>query len=180
MKLLPEYLKARSKVIFLFLALEVIFIVTDVLFGMRSIIVIYPVLLSLAVLLIAGVADMVLFCRRHSMLEREELPEAKSLIEEDYRKIIEKLKEDFYFGNIKIDKKQENKEAIKYLLVLEDGNKVEAVLMKHDYGRSVCISSQIGCNIGCSFCESGRLKKVRHLETHEMVEQILIVEEILK
>ena len=94
MRLLPEYIKARSKVIFLFLALEVIFIVTDVLFGMRSIIVIYPVFLSLAVLLIAGVADMLLFCRRHNMLEREELPEAKSLIEEDYRKIIEKLKEE--------------------------------------------------------------------------------------
>ncbi len=96
------------------------------------------------------------------------------------KELIEKLKEDFYFGNIKIDKKQENKEAIKYLLLLEDGNKVEAVLMKHDYGRSVCISSQIGCNIGCSFCESGRLKKVRDLTAGEMVKEVLLVEEDTK
>ena len=94
--------------------------------------------------------------------------------------LIETLKKDYYFGDIKIDKKQESPEAIKYLLELEDGNKVEAVLMKHDYGRSVCISSQIGCNIGCSFCESGRLKRVRNLTAGEMVKEVLLVEEDTK
>ena len=49
--------------------------------------------------------------------------------------------------------------------------------MDHIYGNSLCISTQVGCNMGCKFCESGRLKKVRNLETHEMVEQILLVEE---
>ena len=51
--------------------------------------------------------------------------------------------------------------------------------MNHDYGNSLCVSTQVGCNMGCVFCESGRLKKVRNLETYEMVLQILMVEEDL-
>ena len=50
--------------------------------------------------------------------------------------------------------------------------------MKHDYGNSVCVSSQVGCNMSCAFCESGRLKKVRNLETYEMVLQLLNIEKI--
>lgn len=88
----------------------------------------------------------------------------------------EKLNEDFSFKMIKIKKKQEDKETKKYLFELEDGNFVEAVLMEHDYGLSICVSSQVGCNMGCAFCESGRLKKVRDLLAYEMVEQILLVE----
>ena len=49
--------------------------------------------------------------------------------------------------------------------------------MNHDYGNSLCISSQVGCNMGCKFCESGRRKKVRNLTVGEMVEQILKVED---
>ena len=52
--------------------------------------------------------------------------------------------------------------------------------MNHDYGNSLCISTQVGCNMGCAFCESGRLKKVRNLESNEMVEQIIKIEEELK
>ena len=52
--------------------------------------------------------------------------------------------------------------------------------MYHDYGISLCVSSQVGCNMGCKFCESGRLKKVRNLETYEMVEQVLLIEEDIK
>lgn len=48
--------------------------------------------------------------------------------------------------------------------------------MEHDYGLSVCVSSEVGCNMGCAFCESGRLKKIRNLESYEMVEQILLIE----
>ena len=44
--------------------------------------------------------------------------------------------------------------------------------MEHDYGKSICVSSQIGCNMGCAFCESGRLKKVRNLTSDEMLLQI--------
>ena len=92
---------------------------------------------------------------------------------------INKLKEDFSFGNIEIIKKQSDKDVYKFLFNLSDNNKVEAVLMLHDYGNSLCVSTQVGCNMGCSFCESGRLKKVRNLNTSEMVMQILKIEEEL-
>ena len=91
--------------------------------------------------------------------------------------IREKLKNDFSTSMIKIKKYEEGKDVRKYLFLLEDGNYIEAVLMHHDYGYSLCVSSQVGCNMGCRFCESGRLKKVRNLDVHEMVEQILIIED---
>lgn len=88
-----------------------------------------------------------------------------------------KIKEDFDTNLITIISKQESSDVNKYLFKLKDGNTVEAVLMRHDYGTSICISSQVGCNMGCKFCESGRLKKVRNLDASEMVMQILLVEE---
>ncbi len=86
------------------------------------------------------------------------------------------MKQDFSMQSIQILTQKEGIDVIKFLFVLEDHNKVEAVLMKHDYGNSLCVSTEVGCNMGCSFCESGRLKKVRHLETYEMVLQILEIE----
>lgn len=93
------------------------------------------------------------------------------------KELIEKLSLMFSFNNIAILKKQEDKDVKKYLFNLFDDNKIEAVLMNHDYGLSLCISTQVGCNMGCLFCESGRLKKIRNLETYEMINQILMVEE---
>jgi len=93
------------------------------------------------------------------------------------RDLQEKLSEDFNFDFIKIEKKQVSDLTNKYLFRLLDGNFIEAVLMRHDYGISICVSSQVGCNMGCKFCQSGKLKKVRNLESYEMVEQILLVEE---
>ena len=93
---------------------------------------------------------------------------------------ISKLKEDFCFNDIEIVKKEEDELVKKYLFELNDGNKIESVLMEHDYGLSICISSQIGCNMGCAFCQSGRLKKVRNLEVDEMLLQIMKVEEDVK
>ena len=92
---------------------------------------------------------------------------------------LNKIKEEFEFGNLEIIRKQEDKDVVKFLFNLSDNNKVEAVLMLHDYGNSLCVSTQVGCNMGCSFCESGRLKKVRNLNTYEMVMQILKIEEEL-
>ena len=86
------------------------------------------------------------------------------------------LMENFDFSFIKMIKKQEDKDVVKYLFELYDGEKIETVLMVHNYGLSVCVSSQVGCNMGCKFCESGRLKKVRNLMAYEMVEQILFIE----
>jgi len=90
--------------------------------------------------------------------------------------LIEHLNQKFTIGSIKIEKKQEDKKTKKYLFRLSDNNFIEAVLMEHNYGLSLCISSQVGCNMGCTFCESGRLKKIRDLNIGEMVEQILVIE----
>ena len=96
------------------------------------------------------------------------------------KETIKLLKQDFYFNDIKIITKEEDELVKKYLFELSDGNKIEAVLMEHDYGKSICVSSQIGCNMGCAFCESGRLKKVRNLTSDEMLLQVLKVEEDIK
>ena len=93
------------------------------------------------------------------------------------KKLREKLSEDFSLFKIKLLVKQEGVNVNKYLFELEDGNKIESVLMFHDYGISICVSSQVGCNMSCAFCESGRLKKVRNLMAYEMVEQILLIED---
>lgn len=89
----------------------------------------------------------------------------------------EQLKKNFDISMLKLVRRQTSKETNKYLFELADGNLIESVLMRHDYGLSVCVSSQIGCNMGCSFCESGRLKKVRDLLPGEIVRQILMIEE---
>ena len=85
------------------------------------------------------------------------------------------LKNNFSFEILKIEFVQEDKDVKKFLFRLKDNQKIEAVLMMHDYGNSVCVSSQVGCNMGCKFCESGRLKKVRNLEIYEMVQQIVLI-----
>lgn len=90
--------------------------------------------------------------------------------------LIEKLKQDFCIDSLTIKKIEKDIEVHKYLFELSDGNLIEAVLMMHDYGKSLCISSQVGCNMGCKFCESGRLKKVRNLLASEMILQILQIE----
>lgn len=95
------------------------------------------------------------------------------------KELINKLKQDFIFDEIKMLSKQEDIDVKKYLFELSDKNKIEAVLMYHDYGNSLCISTQVGCNMSCSFCESGRLKKVRNLSSNEMILQILKIEEDL-
>lgn len=94
--------------------------------------------------------------------------------------LIIKLQETFTINSLEIIKRQTDKDTKKYLFKLADENFVESVLMYHDYGVSICVSSQVGCNMGCAFCESGRLKKVRNLKTHEMVEQILLVTQDIK
>ncbi len=93
------------------------------------------------------------------------------------KETIDMLKEDFSFNEIKMVEKEEDELVKKYLFELSDGNKIESVLMVHDYGLSICISSQIGCNMGCAFCQSGRLKKIRNLEVDEMLLQIMKVQD---
>ncbi|MCX5774934.1 MAG: 23S rRNA (adenine(2503)-C(2))-methyltransferase RlmN [Firmicutes bacterium] len=70
--------------------------------------------------------------------------------------------------------------TMKLLLKLKDESKVEAVLMRYNYGNVICVTSQVGCNMGCSFCASGLLKKTRNLTTDEMVGQVLVVNNLLR
>lgn len=93
--------------------------------------------------------------------------------------ILDKIANDYSIERLKIVDVQEDSDVCKYLFELEDGEHIEAVLMKHDYGNSICVSSQVGCNMGCRFCESGRRKKVRNLESYEMVLQIIMIEKLL-
>ena len=93
------------------------------------------------------------------------------------KELRERLKNNFSLYKIKLLIKQKGKDVNKYLFELEDGNKIESVLMFHNYGISICVSSQVGCNMTCAFCESGRLKKVRNLLAYEIVQQILLIEE---
>jgi len=73
--------------------------------------------------------------------------------------------------------KQESKDGtVKFLLKLADGNLIETVMMRHKFGLSVCVTTQVGCNIGCSFCASGLLAKSRDLSAGEIVEQIMKVQ----
>ena len=94
--------------------------------------------------------------------------------------LISKLKKDFKCNHLEIVKEEKDKDVSKYLFKLYDGNYVETVLMEHNYGLSLCVSSEVGCNMGCIFCESGRLKKVRNLYAYEIVLQILMIEERIK
>lgn len=101
----------------------------------------------------------------------------------DFNKMTNLSKDLVKFLNVKfiikfldVEFVEKGNETYKYLLKLSDGNKIECVLMFHDYGKSLCISSQVGCNMGCAFCESGRLKKVRNLAVSEMILQIIMIE----
>ena len=92
------------------------------------------------------------------------------------KEIRERLQKDFSFDLPTIVKREIDEDVEKFLFKLSDGEHIEAVLMRHNYGLSVCVSSEVGCNMGCRFCESGRLKKVRNLEAYEMVGQIIQIE----
>ena len=90
----------------------------------------------------------------------------------------EKLKSNYTICNFNILKKQESKDGtIKYLIDVLDGNAIETVLMKYHHGNSICISSQIGCKMGCKFCASTGINFVRNLTSGEIVEQIIRVEQ---
>jgi len=95
------------------------------------------------------------------------------------KELINKLENNLSNKFIKIKEVIREDEVNKYLFELEDNQYVEAVLMKHGYGNSLCISSQVGCANNCAFCESGKLPKVRNLESFEMVQQVLLIEEDL-
>ncbi|MFS0766714.1 23S rRNA (adenine(2503)-C(2))-methyltransferase RlmN [Peribacillus phoenicis] len=90
---------------------------------------------------------------------------------------IKLLEEHFVIQTLTEHVKQESADGtIKFLFKLQDGNLIETVMMRHKYGISVCVTTQVGCNIGCSFCASGLLAKSRDLSSGEIVEQIMNVQ----
>lgn len=94
---------------------------------------------------------------------------------------IDFLEKKFVFKllNLKIKQVDKYDQTTKFLFELEDKNLIETVLMKFDYGYSVCVTTQVGCNMGCSFCASGLLKKKRNLEVDEIVGQVYYVQKYL-
>ena len=97
------------------------------------------------------------------------------------KKFIAILKEKYCLIKPTIFTKQVSSDGtIKLLLEMEDGAKVETVLMRYNYGQVACVSSQVGCNMGCSFCASGLLKRQRNLTASEMVGEILVLNDLIK
>ena len=93
----------------------------------------------------------------------------------------EKLKANYTMCNYQILRKQESSDGTKkYLFDVLDSNAIETVLMQYHHGKTICVSSQIGCKMGCKFCASTGIQFVRSLTAGEIVEQILAVEQDIK
>lgn len=97
------------------------------------------------------------------------------------KKVIEHLKQDFEIKLYEVVDHQKSADGTeKFLFRLQDGNLIESVLMRHNYGTSICVTSEVGCNMGCAFCASGMKKKLRNLSAGEMVLQLESVYEVIK
>lgn len=94
------------------------------------------------------------------------------------QKLRDKLISNHKIGSIKILQKYTSKldDTVKYLFLLEDNNIIEGVVMKYPHGYSMCISSQVGCKMGCSFCASTKEGLIRNLSVYEMINQIYMAE----
>lgn len=95
---------------------------------------------------------------------------------------IEVLNNLFFFDNFEIDKKQiDSKDGtIKFLFKLHDNQYIETVVMKFNYGYSVCVTSQIGCNMACKFCASGLIRKKRDITVGEFIKQFMIAKQYVE
>lgn len=93
----------------------------------------------------------------------------------------EKLEQNFLVGIPKVIKefKSKDKHTIKFLLEYNDGSLIETVVMKYNYGNSICVSTQVGCNMGCSFCASTIGGKIRNLTSGEILAQILLAQKYI-
>ena len=104
--------------------------------------------------------------------------ETITTLSKDSRKELAKY---FEFSNLMTkDIKVSEDCTTKFLFELNDKNLIETVLMPHDYGDSVCVTTQVGCNMGCKFCASGTLKKIRNLTTGEIVMQVVNINNYLQ
>ena len=87
--------------------------------------------------------------------------------------LIARLEQDFYIAQHKVRRCQRSKDGtVKYLFELADGNCIDTVLMRYNYGNTVCVSTQVGCRMGCRFCASTQGGRVRNLEAGEIAAEI--------
>ena len=87
--------------------------------------------------------------------------------------LLAKLEEGYYIAAPAIVRRQQSKDGtVKYLFALADGNCIETVIMRYHYGVTACVSSQVGCRMGCRFCASTQAGRVRNLEAGEIAGQI--------
>lgn len=94
------------------------------------------------------------------------------------KELITKLKENYVLNLLELaDFKKSKDGTIKYLFKLNDGSKIESVLMEYKYGYTACVSNQVGCKMGCNFCASARIGFIRNLTPGEIISQILKIEE---
>ena len=92
----------------------------------------------------------------------------------------DRLKADYCLTLPTVFKEQDASDGtIKLLLAMEDGAKVEMVLMRYDYGNVICVSSEVGCSMACAFCASGLLKKERNLTAAEMTGEVIVMNQLL-
>lgn len=94
----------------------------------------------------------------------------------------DRLSEYLYIGKLREVTRQVSQKdgTVKFLFSLEDGHRVESVLLCHDYGCSVCVSTQVGCALGCRFCASGLEGLIRDLTAGEMIDQVLAIQNYLQ
>ena len=89
------------------------------------------------------------------------------------KKLLAQLEENWYLAAPVIERRQQAKDGtVKYLLRMADGNCIETVVMRYNYGNTVCVSTQVGCRMGCRFCASTQAGRVRNLEAGEIVSEI--------
>lgn len=94
----------------------------------------------------------------------------------------DKLKEECFISDVDIIKRFDSKfdDTNKYLFALDDGNVIESVAMKYNYGTTACISTQVGCRMGCAFCASTKEGLVRNLSSGEILSQVYKIQNDLK
>ncbi len=99
-------------------------------------------------------------------------------ISKDFREV---LKRDYCLDLPTIFKRQDSSDGtIKLLFEMADSSKVEAVLMRYNYGNVICVSSQVGCNMACAFCASGLRRRERNLTSAEMTGQLIVMNQLLE
>ena len=96
-----------------------------------------------------------------------------SAMSDQPKALLARLSERFYIAAPRIERRQEARDGtVKYLLRMEDGNCIETVVMRYHYGNTVCVSTQVGCRMGCRFCASTQAGRVRDLEAGEICSEI--------